>query len=303
MSDTIPYRLPQKQISSVEELNKFLESDSFQAFLKFLVECAESVKGVSNDSECIFSPILQTTCVVLNRMSAWVDGIPLVSQQGRFANAAYKIWFDKMVENADDLMKEILPETHHEAVVELSTYWKASWGDRTRMDYGTGHEMHFGAWLYCLYRLGLITKQDLQAVVLKVFLTYLAVMRKLQTTYWLEPAGSKGVWALDDYHFLPFYFGASQLRGHPFIKPKSVREVDIYETYDKQFMYLACIKYINQVKKGPFFEHSPMLESISNVIHWDKVTEGMMKMYKGDVLCKFPVMQHFLTGGILSFEQ
>lgn len=42
---------------------------------------------------------------------------------------------------------------------------------------------------------------------------YLEIVRKLQQTYRMEPAGSHGVWSLDDYQFVPFIWGSSQLIG------------------------------------------------------------------------------------------
>jgi hypothetical protein len=47
-------------------------------------------------------------------------------------------------------MKEILPPELHAAAEELAEYFKESFGDKTRIDYGTGHETTFIAWLCCL---------------------------------------------------------------------------------------------------------------------------------------------------------
>lgn len=45
-----------------------------------------------------------------------------------------------------------------------------------------------------------------------------------------------------------------------------------------------------------------MLNDISNVDNWEKISSGMLKMYKGEVLDKFVVIQHFLFGDCLSFD-
>ena len=42
---------------------------------------------------------------------------------------------------------------------------------------------------------------------------YLIVVRALQLTYRMEPAGSQGVWSLDDYQFISFIWGSAQFIG------------------------------------------------------------------------------------------
>lgn len=207
-----------------------------------------------------------------------------------------------MAEAAPQLVAEVLPEELQGAAEELSGYLADSFGNATRIDYGTGHETTFCALLYCLAKLGVVGRDDAQALVTRVFARYLQLMRKIQTTYWLEPAGSHGVWGLDDYQFLPFVWGSAQLLDHPFIKPSSIHSHEVLEGYAGEYLYLGCVQFVKQVKKGPLQETSPMLCDIAGLPMWSKVNSGMVKMYQAEVLSKLPIMQHFLFGSLLEFE-
>jgi len=147
------------------------------------------------------------------------------------------------------LLETLLPTELSPAIKELAPYLTQSMGHGTRIDYGSGHELSFVAWLCCLEIIGFLHRTDHPAVVLKVFVRYLDLVRKLQKTYQLEPAGSHGVWGLDDYQFLPYLWGSSQLRDHPRLKPIAIMQKPLLEDFASDYMYFAAILSIHQVRR------------------------------------------------------
>ena len=197
----------------------------------------------------------------------------------------------------------MLPPAQASASVELTPYLCDSFGNPARIDYGTGHEAAFACWLACLGKLGVWTEADAPALVTRAFASYVRLARKLQSTYWLEPAGSHGVWGLDDYSFLPFLWGAAQLEAHPELRPSCVSDDGLLSLYGEEYLYLAAVQFVRRVKKGPLRETSPMVCDIAALPSWGRVTAGMLRMFQAELLDKLPIAQHFLFGSLLAFEQ
>jgi serine/threonine-protein phosphatase 2A activator len=109
----------------------------------------------------------------------------------------------------------MLPDTLTPAIPLLIPYLLEAFGNFTRLDYGSGHELCFALFLMGLTLIRFFEPNPVEErqLVLVVFLRYLRLVWKLQDVYRLEPAGSHGVWGIDDYHFLGFLWGSSQLRG------------------------------------------------------------------------------------------
>ncbi|GKV09374.1 hypothetical protein SLEP1_g20885 [Rubroshorea leprosula] len=296
------FQSPSKKIHSPDDIRAFHESETCKNFLGFVVALSESIRGRKISDPCHESSTTTKIASILETLIHWIDEIPPVQQSSRYGNISYRTWHERLIENSDSLMLQFLPDELKLSTVEIVPYFTDSFGNSSRIDYGTGHETNFAAWLYCLARMGILKEEDYQAVVARVFMKYLELMRKLQLVYCLEPAGSHGVWGLDDYHFLPFIFGSSQLIDHKYMKPKSIHNQDILENFSNEYMYISCIAFIKKVKKGLFAEHSPLLDDISGVPTWNKVNSGLLKMYKVEVLEKVPIMQHFLFGWLIKWE-
>nr|CAD7459723.1 unnamed protein product [Timema tahoe] len=302
LSEDHEYMTPRRAVTSVEDMNIWKESEAYSEIIGFIIALNEAVKGKPLTIDCLLAEVPQNLLELLNKLDLWVEGTPPVEQPQRFGNQAFRTWFDRLKREALELLQQALPERFHRAVPEVMFYLVEGFGNSTRIDYGTGHELAFLMFLCCLFKIGALKSLDQEAVVTKVFNRYLQLVRKLQLTYRMEPAGSHGVWSLDDYQFVPFIWGSSQLIAHPRIEPRSFLQEDVVNSYADDYMFLGCIQFINKVKTGMFAEHSNQLWNISGVGSWSKVNSGLIKMYKAEVLAKFPLVQHVLFGSLLPFR-
>jgi len=301
---TYSFQVPTRRILSPEDHKLFLSSPTYKLIIAFVFELSNSVVDtpISAVKDADLSPSVKTIIDILDEAEALVRATPPDDADGsRFGNKVFRDFLDKAKSATPAWHKRLgVTSSSDAAIQEVSTYLSQSFGNRTRIDYGSGHELNFMIWLLCLYQLRIITPSDFKAVVLRVFTRYLMLMRAIQSTYYLEPAGSHGVWGLDDYQFLPFLFGASQLLHHPFITPLAIHQQFTIEEFAHDFMYLGQVDFVNSTKtvKGLRW-HSPMLDDISSARSWSKIEGGMKRMFVAEVLGKLPVMQHFLFGSLV----
>ena len=339
------FAVPVKKINEGHDVPLFLVSQAYRDIMTFVMQLNHSVFPHSSlddtgrktlhisslqNSSSSFSQTILRLRDLLNNLERIIEEAPPDPGPRRFGNIAFRTWSEKVESRIPDLLEKYIPldsflvkpSSSVTAHSELSSYLLGSFGSAQRLDYGTGHELSFLAFLGCIWKLGGFeaspTGEVERQIVLGVIDPYLQLIRRLIKTYTLEPAGSHGVWGLDDHSFLPYVFGSAQygpaisssdptpiegsLANAP--DPADVSKAAAVERERGKNMYFGAIGFIYDVKKGPFWEHSPMLYDISGVrAGWAKINKGMLKMYNAEVLSKFPVVQHFRFGSLFSWER
>ncbi|KAL8975038.1 MAG: hypothetical protein Q9197_000734 [Variospora fuerteventurae] len=338
--------VPIKRINEGHDVQRFLVSKAHHDIMVFVLQLNRAMfprqLSGSDDPEVrwrtweINSQTLPLSHAVrqlqglLDHLNAIIDVVPPDPGPRRFGNVAFRRWYEVVEARLPSLLQDFLPErvlsfsqpSNVSVQAELQSYLLGALGSTQRLDYGTGHELAFLAFLGCIWKLGGFEVSsggdEERAIVLGLIEPYLQLIRRLIKTYTLEPAGSHGVWGLDDHSFLPYLFGSAQYG--PAISetdetpvegslvnaadPADVTRIAVVERERGRNMYFSAIGFIYDVKKGPFWEHSPMLYDISGVRSgWAKINKGMIKMYVAEVLAKFPVVQHFYFGSLFSWDE
>ncbi|KAF9650205.1 Phosphotyrosyl phosphatase activator [Thelephora ganbajun] len=302
LSGVLNKALPTPKVKTEEEVELWKTTRGYGDLGLFLQRLNKAVIGqyLPFTPQCP-SQHVGAVLAVLDTLDTWIDEAPPLQTPQRFGNLAFRTWGKRLEDNVDQLLSNALPVELCPAIPYLSPYFLTSFGSFLRMDYGSGHETSFAIFLLCLSLLRFFTPEqdEERQVVLLLFVRYLRLCWRLQDVYNLEPAGSHGVWGLDDYSFLGYIFGSGQLRDQTDIPVSAVLNTPLPPTN----LYFMQIMRIHEVKHGPFHEHSSQLYSIATgVPNWGKVNSGLFKMYQAEVLGKRVVVQHIPLGGLMEWE-
>jgi serine/threonine-protein phosphatase 2A activator len=311
-----PFQAPKKCINDGDDVTFFFSSKAYADIMTFIFQLNTSMiprktankeQGTTlvkewslGDTSVPHPPVVQSLAKLLEALTSIIDEAPPDTGPRRFGNVSFRTWYDIVRERASDLLDTYLPKdvlaykstSDVSAKSELEAYFIGSFGSSQRLDYGTGHELSFLAFLGCLWKLGAFPASadgdQERGIVLGVVEPYLVLIRRLILTYTLEPAGSHGVWGLDDHSFVSYIFGSAQL-SPPITTPADVATEGSLESAPNpadvakaaavqrergRNMYFSAIGFIYDVKKGPFWEHSPILYDVSGVkAGWAKINK------------------------------
>jgi serine/threonine-protein phosphatase 2A activator len=172
------FAVPVKRINDGDDVSFFLASKAYTDIITFIFQLNASMfpqktedkanertatkEWKLQDSNVSTSPAVENLAKLLETLGAIVDEVPPDLGPRRFGNISFRKWYELVEERISDLLDEHLPSdivtlgstAEVSAKTELQAYLIGSFGSAQRLDYGTGHELSFLAFLASLWKLG-----------------------------------------------------------------------------------------------------------------------------------------------------
>ena len=169
------FKIPTKKINDGQDVSAFLISQAYRDIMVFLMQLNYSMFpcSVHSDSETIrvwelesihiqYSNIIIQLQAMLHSLDQLIDEVPLDTGPRRFGNVSFRRWHELLEDRVEALLEQHLPsqmlsikdELGLGAMSEIQAYFLGSFGSSQRLDYGTGHELSFLAFLGCIWKLG-----------------------------------------------------------------------------------------------------------------------------------------------------
>jgi serine/threonine-protein phosphatase 2A activator len=172
--------VPCKRINEGQDMSTFLTSMAYRDIMTFLMQLnhsmfpslgGKSARGSMkdqivtfeiNDSRRRFSKPTVQLQKLLKALDDMNDEVELDTGPRRFGNVSFRKWGELLQSRSIDLLKKYLrpvltipdEQSTPGPLDELNAYLVGSFGSSQRLDYGTGHELSFLAFLGCLWKLG-----------------------------------------------------------------------------------------------------------------------------------------------------
>lgn len=208
------FSTPSKKIHESNDVSSFLTSQAYVDIMTFLLQLNRSMFPLKSPDTSIqawelnceaveFSAPVRQLQQLLAKLEEMLEKAPPDQGPRRFGNVAFRRWFQIVEGRADELLEGCLaPEVLEQgkggsgdgvtAKEELKAYFLGSWGSAQRLDYGTGHELSFLAFLGGIWKLNGFPRTapgvEERAIVLGVVQPY-AMPEHIDFELWTDNSG------------------------------------------------------------------------------------------------------------------
>lgn len=165
---------PAKRINEGHDVPHFLTTRAYSDIGTFIMQlntamCPRKLPDAGGsrtwqlDGTYALSQPVQNLQDLLQKIDSIIEEAPPDTGPRRFGNVSFRKWYEILESRVQGLLETHLPSAVVEAsanpdgssvLEEITPYLLGAFGSSQRLDYGTGHELSFLAFVGCIWKLG-----------------------------------------------------------------------------------------------------------------------------------------------------